>query len=76
MENASCGDLHFSQELFMYFFFWQSKKLFRSHAFPPMNRDQRRLVHELAELYGCQTQSYDEEPVKNVVATAHKLVLG
>lgn len=33
---------------------------------------QRRVVHELAEFYGCETQSYDQEPNKNVVATAHK----
>ncbi|XP_060086083.1 transcriptional repressor NF-X1-like [Ylistrum balloti] len=49
-----------------------SKHPHRSHQFPPMNRDQRRVVHELAEFYGCETQSYDLEPKKNVVATAHK----
>ncbi|XP_013394641.1 transcriptional repressor NF-X1 isoform X2 [Lingula anatina] len=42
----------------------------RCHPFPPMNRSQRQVVHELAEFYGCQTQSYDNEPKKNVVATA------
>ncbi|KAL5006386.1 hypothetical protein ScPMuIL_015192 [Solemya velum] len=50
----------------------KSKQNHRSHAFPSMNRDQRRMVHELAEFYGCETQSYDYEPNKNVVATAHK----
>ena len=35
---------------------------------------QRRVVHELAEFYGCETQSYDQEPNKNVVATAYKWV--
>ncbi|KAK7499323.1 hypothetical protein BaRGS_00009298 [Batillaria attramentaria] len=50
----------------------QSKQPSRSYAFPSMNRDQRRLVHELAEAYGCETQSYDYEPNKNVVATAHR----
>ncbi|KAL8620508.1 hypothetical protein ACOMHN_029544 [Nucella lapillus] len=49
-----------------------SKQPSRSSAFPSMNRDQRRAVHELAESYGCDTQSYDYEPNKNVVATAHK----
>ncbi|XP_033761970.1 transcriptional repressor NF-X1-like [Pecten maximus] len=49
-----------------------SKHPHRSHQFPPMNRDQRRVVHELAEFYGCNTQSYDTEPKKNVVATAYK----
>ncbi|XP_060590156.1 transcriptional repressor NF-X1-like isoform X2 [Ruditapes philippinarum] len=48
----------------------QSKQPSRSHAFPSMNMNQRKLVHELAEFYGCQTQSYDYEPKKNVVATA------
>lgn len=52
--------------------FWQAKQAYRSHSFPCMNRDQRRLIHELAECYGCETQSYDYEPSKNVVATAHK----
>ncbi|XP_076464689.1 protein shuttle craft-like isoform X2 [Babylonia areolata] len=49
-----------------------SKQLSRSFAFPSMNREQRRVVHELAESYGCETQSYDYEPNKNVVATAHR----
>ena len=35
-----------------------------------MPSTQRRVIHELAESYGCQTESYDEEPNKNVVATA------
>lgn len=52
--------------------FWQAKQAYRSHSFPCMNRDQRRLIHELGECYGCETQSYDYEPSKNVVATAHK----
>ncbi|XP_074658843.1 transcriptional repressor NF-X1-like [Tubulanus polymorphus] len=50
----------------------QSKHPNRSHSFAPMNREQRRLLHELAEWYGCKTQSYDQEPKKNVVATAYK----
>ncbi|CAL1526969.1 unnamed protein product [Lymnaea stagnalis] len=50
----------------------QSAQPSRSHPFQSMNRDQRRFVHELAEFYGCQTQSYDSEPNKNVVATAYK----
>ena len=37
-----------------------------------MNREQRHVVHELAEAYGCETQSYDYEPNKNVVATASR----
>jgi len=50
----------------------QSKQDMRSHVFPPMRRKQRQAVHELAELYGCGTISYDEEPQRNVVAMAHK----
>lgn len=53
----------------------QSKQPSRSYAFPSMNREQRRAVHELAEAYGCETQSYDYEPNKNVVATAHRQVI-
>ena len=41
-----------------------------------MNREQRHMVHELAEAYGCETQSYDYEPNKNVVATAFRCVYG
>ncbi|XP_052094609.1 transcriptional repressor NF-X1-like [Mytilus californianus] len=50
----------------------QSKQLHRSNSFSPGNRDQRRAIHELAECYGCETQSYDYEPKKNVVATAYR----
>lgn len=50
----------------------QSKQRSRSHAFPTMKSDHRRAVHELAEFFGCETQSYDDEPKKNVVATAFK----
>ncbi|KAK3604749.1 hypothetical protein CHS0354_017856 [Potamilus streckersoni] len=50
----------------------QSKHPNRSHSFPSGNRDQRRLIHELAELYGCETKSYDFEPNRNVVVTAHR----
>ncbi|XP_033111104.1 transcriptional repressor NF-X1-like isoform X2 [Anneissia japonica] len=50
----------------------QSKQPKRSHSFQPMNRDKRRIVHELAEFYGCQAQSYDMEPNRSVVVTAAK----
>ncbi|XP_060920938.1 transcriptional repressor NF-X1 [Labrus mixtus] len=43
----------------------------RSHCFRPMNRDHRRIIHELAEVYCVESQSYDNEP-KNVVITAQK----
>ncbi|XP_061821295.1 transcriptional repressor NF-X1 [Nerophis lumbriciformis] len=44
----------------------------RSHCFQPMNRERRRIVHELAEVYSVESVSYDSEPKRNVVITAHK----
>lgn len=32
-----------------------------------MKRDERQIVHELAELYGIQSESQDPEPQRNVV---------
>ena len=43
----------------------------RSHSFDPMNRDKRAFVHDYAIFFGCETASYDEEPKRNVVATAY-----
>jgi transcriptional repressor NF-X1 len=50
----------------------QPKTHRKSHAFKSMPSVQRRVIHELAEFYGCTTESFDEEPNKNVVATAVK----
>ncbi|XP_042366487.1 transcriptional repressor NF-X1 [Plectropomus leopardus] len=44
----------------------------RIHRFPPMNREHRKIVHELAEVYTVESVSYDNEPKRNVVITAHK----
>ncbi|XP_012705504.2 transcriptional repressor NF-X1 [Fundulus heteroclitus] len=44
----------------------------RSHCFPPMNREHRKIIHELAEVYGVESVSYDSEPKRNVVITALK----
>ncbi|XP_018549214.1 transcriptional repressor NF-X1 [Lates calcarifer] len=44
----------------------------RTHCFPPMNRDHRKTVHELAEVYGVESVSYDSEPKRGVVITAQK----
>lgn len=49
-----------------------SKQKSRSHSFPVMNRDKRHVVHELCELFGVQSEAYDAEPNRNVVATAQK----
>ncbi|XP_075994388.1 transcriptional repressor NF-X1 [Genypterus blacodes] len=44
----------------------------RSHCFPPMNREHRKVIHELAEVYAVESVSYDSEPKRNVVVTAHR----
>jgi len=50
----------------------ESKQKSRAYSFDCMNRDKRQLVHEYAELFGCESESYDAEPKRNVVATALK----
>lgn len=49
-----------------------SKQASRSHAFPSMMKNHRRIIHELSEFYGSESESYDEEPKRNVVTTARK----
>uniref|UniRef100_A0A452SM63 R3H domain-containing protein n=1 Tax=Ursus americanus TaxID=9643 RepID=A0A452SM63_URSAM len=48
----------------------QGKNSKKSHCFPPMNRDHRRIIHDLAQVYGLESVSYDSEPKRNVVVTA------
>ncbi|XP_038829249.1 transcriptional repressor NF-X1-like isoform X2 [Salvelinus namaycush] len=48
----------------------KGKQSKRSHCFPPMNREHRKIVHELAEVYNVESVSYDSEPKRNVVITA------
>ncbi|XP_014772945.1 transcriptional repressor NF-X1 [Octopus bimaculoides] len=50
----------------------QMKQNYRNHSFSPMNREHRKVVHEMAEHFGCTTESYDNEPNRNVVAIARK----
>lgn len=50
----------------------ESKQKSRSHSFPVMNRDKRHVVHDLAAMFGVETQAYDAEPNRNVVATASR----
>lgn len=50
----------------------KGKQSKRSHCFPPMNREHRKIIHELAEVYAVESVSYDSEPKRNVVITAHK----
>ncbi|KAH0550470.1 protein shuttle craft [Cotesia glomerata] len=49
-----------------------SKQKSRSYSFDSMNRCKRQFVHEYCEHFGCESQAYDEEPKRNVVATAVK----
>ncbi|XP_047136876.1 transcriptional repressor NF-X1 isoform X1 [Hydra vulgaris] len=42
------------------------------HPFPPMNLNQRKIIHELAEAYNCKTYSQDQEPNRNTVVVAAK----
>ncbi|XP_071451168.1 protein shuttle craft-like [Hetaerina americana] len=48
----------------------QSKQKSRSYMFKVMGLPKRQFVHEYCEHFGCEAQSYDEEPNRNVVATA------
>lgn len=48
----------------------QSKQKSRSYSFDCMNRDKRHFVHEYCEHFGCESAAYDQEPNRNVVATA------
>merc|ERR550532_1658007 len=50
----------------------ESKHKSRSHSFDYMNRDKRQFVHELSDHFGIESESYDAEPKRNVVATAVK----
>ena len=43
----------------------------RQHSFPVMNRDNRQFVHEYCDFFGCDSEAFDEEPNRNVVATAY-----
>lgn len=52
----------------------QGKNSKKSHCFPPMNRDHRRIIHDLAQVYGLESVSYDSEPKRNVVVTAVRWV--
>lgn len=44
----------------------------RSHSFPVMNREKRRVVHEMSAMFGVESVAYDAEPNRNVVATADR----
>lgn len=50
----------------------ESRQKSRSYSFPVMNRDKRHAVHDLATMFGVETQAYDAEPNRNVIATASR----
>lgn len=50
----------------------ESKQKSRSYSFEVMNREKRQFVHEYCEHFGCESVAYDQEPKRNVVATAQK----
>ncbi|CAK6967447.1 transcriptional repressor NF-X1 [Scomber scombrus] len=50
----------------------KGKQAKRSHCFPPMNREHRKIIHELSEVYAVESVSYDSEPKRNVIITAIK----
>ena len=51
---------------------FQSKQKSRSFSFDCMNREKRQFVHEYSDHFGVTTESFDNEPKRNVVATAFK----
>ncbi|CAI8001593.1 Transcriptional repressor NF-X1 [Geodia barretti] len=44
----------------------------RRHKFQPMANHERRMVHELAPHYGCDSLSYDSEPLRHVTVSTKK----
>ena len=46
----------------------------QQHVFRPMKGNHRRIIHELAAYYNCQTWSLDPEPQRQVVVLANKSV--
>ena len=67
-EKALSVSSHFIISLLL--FLLQSKQKSRSYSFDSMNRDKRHFVHEYCEHFGCESVAYDQEPKRNVVATA------
>lgn len=50
----------------------RSTLAFKNHNFPPMRQDQRHMIHELAEHFGCKSHGVDQEPNRSVVVKAPK----
>jgi transcriptional repressor NF-X1 len=50
----------------------ESKQKSRQYSFECMNRDKRQFVHEYSDHFGIDSESYDAEPKRNVIATAFR----
>ncbi|XP_065221167.1 protein shuttle craft [Planococcus citri] len=50
----------------------ESKQKSRSFSFEVMNKEKRQFVHEYCAHFGCESEAYDAEPKRNVVAIAVK----
>ena len=50
----------------------QSKLSFKNLNFPPMNSENRHIIHDLAEHFGLKTHAVDREPNRSVVVKAVK----
>jgi len=50
----------------------KSAKKNNTYAFDSMNREKRTVVHEYSDHFGIQSESFDEEPNRNVIVTASK----
>merc|ERR1719245_828797 len=50
----------------------ESKQRSRAHSFEVMNREKRQFVHECCSHFGVESESYDAEPKRNVVAVAYR----
>ncbi len=77
LKNAARTDPNFVNDLFekltkLVMDSKQSKLSFKNLNFPPMNSENRHIVHELAEFFGCKTHAVDREPNRSVVVKAAK----
>ncbi|ODN04677.1 Protein shuttle craft [Orchesella cincta] len=50
----------------------QSRKKNETYGFNSMNRDKRHVIHEYSDFFGVLSESFDEEPNRNVVCFASK----
>lgn len=66
-----CSQKKSIPEIFLRLFIcFQSKQKSRSYSFDSMNWEKRQFIHEYCTHFGCDAVAYDQEPNRNVVATA------